>query len=373
MQRAATLFARYPLTTHPRLCLYHRLLSSNAASGSTNDSLAEAAPVRINNLMSSRDMCSRREADRLVAAGKVFVDGEMVASAGLKVHPVAQITIAGMDDPLYCRLGGFTVVLHKPCGFVSNQAEHGHTPAMSLLTSANRAPHCRLPLPEGVAKRMGAAIPTKGGSKGLAPLGRLDLDSSGLLIFSNNGVLAKKLIGSNNVEKEYEVVVARRRRKKKQHSQQGRDHNRREHWRTMDHDREHLREITNGRGVVDMEHALAILNGGMLQLDQKLLRPAVVERRVGTPLEGMEFLQEPTAQTWTFVLTEGRKRQIRRMCDLVGWQATAIKRVRIGNLRLGGLNIGNWATLPEASVKGLFQPQKLGAAHLHSTTPPRSL
>ena len=352
MQRAATLFARYPLTTHPRLCLAHRLLS-NAASASTNDSLAEAAPVRINKLMSSRDMCSRREADRLVAAGKVFVDGEMVASAGLKVHPVAQITIAGMDDPLYCRLGGFTVVLHKPCGFVSNQAEHGHTPAMSLLTSANRAPHCRLPLPEGVAKRMGAAIPTKGGSnKGLAPLGRLDLDSSGLLIFSNNGVLAKKLIGSNNVEKEYEVVVARRRRKKKQHSQQGRDHNRREHWRTMDHDREHLREITNGKGVVDMEHALAILNGGMLQLDQKLLRPAVVERRVGTPLEGMEFLQEPTAQTWTFVLTEGRKRQIRRMCALVGVDVIALRRLRVGQLWLGDLRQSQWQVVQPQDILG---------------------
>ena len=156
MQRAATLF-HCPLT-HPRLCLARRVLSSNANATSTNESLAEAAPVRINKLMSRRDMCSRREADRLIAAGKVFVDGELATTAGMKVDPVAQITIAGMDDPLHCRLGGFTVALHKPCGFVSNQAEHGHTPAMSLLTSANRAPHCRLPLPEGMAKRMGAPI-----------------------------------------------------------------------------------------------------------------------------------------------------------------------------------------------------------------------
>ena len=74
-----------------------------------------------------------------------------------------------------------------------------------------------------------------------------------------------------------------------------------------------------------------------------------------------------------FTLTEGRHRQIRRMCDLVGWQATAIKRVRIGSLRLGGLKIGNWATLPEATVKAISQPPKQGAAHLHSTTPPLPL
>ncbi len=93
-----------------------------------------------------------------------------------------------------------------------------------------------------------------------------------------------------------------------------------------------------------------------IYLDNEPIRPA-----------GVEWLNESQLRV---TLTEGRHRQIRRMCDLVGWQATAIKRVRIGSLRLGGLNVGNWATLPEASVKALSQPQKQGAAHLHSTTPP---
>ena len=93
-----------------------------------------------------------------------------------------------------------------------------------------------------------------------------------------------------------------------------------------------------------------------IYLDNEPIRPA-----------GVAWLNESQLRV---TLTEGRHRQIRRMCDLVGWQAVAIKRVRIGSLRLGGLSIGNWATLPEVSVRAIYQPQKQGAPHLHSTTPP---
>lgn len=262
----------------------------------------------------------------------------------------------------------------QPCGIVSAQAEHGHTPALSLLTRANRAPHCRLPLP-GMAKRMGDTVPTKG----LAALGRLDLDSSGLLIFSNDGVLAKKLIGSIDVEKEYEVVVApqthvsesewaasqkapwkqhaQRRvlaREQGQQYQTARDINPGEHWRTMDLDREHLGDITEGLGVADMDHALAILNAGMLQLDRKLLRPALVERvGVNPPLQGIDLdADAPPTETWRFVLTEGRKRQIRRMCALVGVDVVALRRLRVGTLWLGDLQQSQWQVVQPRDILG---------------------
>lgn len=168
-----------------------------------------------------------------------------------------------------------TYVLNKPVGFVSAQPEHGQIPAARLLTSTNR---------------VGAGVaPDKRAS--LAPLGRLDQDSHGLLILSDDGVLAKAIIGpASRLDKEYFVRV---------------------------------------KGSVS-QPKLALLRHG-LSLDGRTLKPAKVD------------LIEP--QHLRFVLNEGRKRQIRRMCTLVDLDVIDLMRVRIGPLTLGQLPEGKWRVL----------------------------
>jgi 23S rRNA pseudouridine2604 synthase len=127
--------------------------------------------------------------------------------------------------------------------------------------------------------------------RGLAPAGRLDIDSSGLLVFTQDGRIAKQLIGAGSeVEKEYLVRV-------------------------------------EGRLAVQ---GLALLNHG-LSLDGQALKPAQVVWQNEDQLR--------------FILREGKKRQIRRMCELVGLKVTGLKRVRIGNVKLGELPLGKWRYL----------------------------
>jgi 23S rRNA pseudouridine2604 synthase len=136
--------------------------------------------------------------------------------------------------------------------------------------------------------------------KGLAPAGRLDIDSTGLLVLTQDGRIAKQLIGENSaIEKEYLVRVS---------------------LGTL---------VTNVRDHLPDEH-LARLRHGM-SLDGKPLKPAQVE-----------WLNPEQLR---FVLREGRRRQIRRMCELVGLKVIALKRVRIGQVRLGDLPVGKWRFL----------------------------
>ena len=130
-----------------------------------------------------------------------------------------------------------------------------------------------------------------GDLKNLAVVGRLDIDSQGLLIFTQDGRLAKKLIGENSdIEKEYIVRV---------------------------------------EGFLSKEQ-LGLLNFG-LELDGEKLKPAKVE-----------WINEDQLR---FILKQGKKRQIRRMCELVGLRITGLKRVRVGKLMLGKLPEGRWRFL----------------------------
>ncbi|WP_309088788.1 pseudouridine synthase [Phenylobacterium sp.] len=232
----------------------------------------EPEPQRVNKWLAQSGVCSRREAEALIADGLVSIDGETVTDAGRKILRGQILTLA---DRASEQLQGFTAVLNKPVGYVSGQPEPGHTPAVRLLTNANL-------LGEGAAPAPNASLP---------PLGRLDEDSRGLLILSDDGVLAKAVIGpESDLDKEYVVRVA---------------------------------------GQVD-ETKLGKLRHG-LSLDGRQLKPAKV-----TVIQG---------NTLRFVLKEGRKRQIRRMCDLVGLRVTDLLRVRIGPLRLGDLPEGRWRML----------------------------
>ncbi len=236
---------------------------------------------RLSKRMTALGLASRREADEWIEAGWVKVDGK-VAVLGQRVDADARIEI----DPSAQRMQQqrATILVHKPIGVVSGQAEGGYTPAIALVTAANRWRDDRAPL---------ALKPSH--LRGLAPAGRLDIDSTGLLVFTQDGRIAKRLIGDETrVEKEYLVGVKA------------------------------LRPLA--------DDALALLNHG-LELDGRPLKPAKVS-----------WANEDRLR---FVLREGRKRQIRRMCELVGLQVLALKRVRIGSVALGRLPPGQWRFLRE--------------------------
>ena len=241
--------------------------------------MAAQSGVRISKLMAERGLCSRREADAYIERGWVFVDGERVTELGLRADPSAQITLDKAAQSAQQRQ--MTILLHKPVGYVSGQPEPGFIPAVTLILPENQ--HCTPDTPRF----------QPGHLKGLAPAGRLDIDSTGLLVLTQDGRVARQLIGEDSkVDKEYLVRV---------------------------------------EGSLDAR-GLALLNHG-LSLDGKKLKPAKVE-----------WLNDDQLR---FILNEGRKRQIRRMCELVGLRVVGLKRVRMGKVRLGDLPLGQWRYLRE--------------------------
>ncbi len=250
----------------------------------------EAEPQRVNRWLAQSGVCSRREAEALIEKGLVSIDGEPVADAGRKILPGQTLILA--DEAATGLEQALTAVLHKPVGVVSGQPEPGRTPAVRLLTRASL---------------VGESPRVPGREDSLPPLGRLDMDSRGLLLLSEDGVLAKAVIGPESaLDKEYLVRVAG--------------------------------EIT--------ERKLALLRYG-LRLDGRQLKRA----RVSPAGE----------QRLRFVLTEGRNRQIRRMCELVELGVTDLLRVRIGPLRLGDLPEGRWRALTAEERAALLKASSPGA------------
>ena len=166
---------------------------ANAVS-TAHPSATGATTVRLNKRMAELGMCSRREADAWIEQGWVLVNGK-VAEMGMQVESADRITIeraaqAHQEQQV-------TVLLHKPMGYVSGQAEDGHTPAIHLIEAQNRWRDDRSPTRFVPRQRMG-----------LAPAGRLDIDSVGLLVLTQDGRVARQLIGEDSLmEKEYLVRV----------------------------------------------------------------------------------------------------------------------------------------------------------------------
>jgi len=245
---------------------------------------AGAEPQRVNKWLAAEGVCSRREAEELIAKGQVRIDGERVEDPGRKILPGQKIEVAAAQvEPK------ISAVINKPVGVVSAQPEGDQIPAARLLTKTNLI---------GKAE----ALPTK--TTSLPPLGRLDQDSRGLLLLSEDGVLAKAVIGPDSkLDKEYLVRVS---------------------------------------GPIN-DRKLALLRHG-LSLDGRTLKPAKVEQI------------EP--QRLRFTLIEGRNRQIRRMCELVDLDVTDLYRIRIGPLKIGDLPEGRWRALTEAERAAMIRASK---------------
>ncbi len=243
-----------------------------------------AEPQRVNKWLASEGVCSRREAEELIGKGLVRIDGARVEEPGRKIERGQTIEVADAGER-----PKISIAINKPVGFVSAQPEGDQIPAARLLTRANLIGHTD-------------AAPTSRTS--LAPLGRLDQDSRGLLLLSEDGVLAKAVIGEESkLDKEYLVGV---------------------------------------RGQIT-DRKISLLRHG-LSLDGRQLKPAKVD------------VAEP--YRLRFILNEGRNRQIRRMCELVELEVVDLLRVRIGPLKLGDLPEGKWRALTDVERDALIRQSK---------------
>ncbi len=242
--------------------------------------------VRVNKRMSDLGLCSRREGDAWIENGWVLVNGE-VATMGQLVSLTDKIEIQREAQEVQAQQ--VTILINKPMGYVSGQAEDGHEPAVVLVNPPNhwREDHSKTRFNFSQLK-------------GLAPCGRLDIDSIGLLVLTQDGRIAKQIIGEeSDMDKEYLVRV----------TYDGLDKDVQSHFPA---------------------DKLALLRHG-LSLDGQPLLPAEVD------------WQNP--EQLRFVLREGKKRQIRRMCEQVGLFVVGLKRIRIGKVVLGNLPVGQWRYL----------------------------
>jgi 23S rRNA pseudouridine2604 synthase len=230
--------------------------------------------MRLNKYISETGLCSRREADARIEAGRVTVNG-VVATLGMQVHDGDVVCVDG--QPLGAAQKHVYIALYKPVGVI--------------CTTDRQVP--------------GNITDFVGYPERIFPIGRLDKDSEGLILLTNNGDIVNEILRVENAhEKEYVVTV----------------------------DRPVTEIFLNG-----MASGVRILG--------TVTRPCTV-KRVGPA-------------TFRIILTQGLNRQIRRMCSFFGYKVLRLQRVRIINLTLSGLKKGQWRILSDAEVRGLL-PNKPG-------------
>jgi 23S rRNA pseudouridine2604 synthase len=237
-------------------------------------------PERISKLLAERGLCSRREAEGFIRKGWVLLEGKPVTQLGAKALPTQDIRLA--ESAKRAQRKAVTLLLNKPVGFVSEPPEPGrpYRDARTLLTPSNQV---RGPGEPRLAVEH---------LEGLAPAGRLDIEAQGLMVFTQDGRVARQLVGEGSrIEREYLVRV--------------------------------------GREADD--RSLGVLRGGNA-LDGRFVKPIRVERI--------------NREQIRLVLPGGSgHRAVQRLCALAGLRPRGLKRVRIGGVRLGGLPPGKWRSL----------------------------
>ena len=235
--------------------------------------------VRLNKYLSDAGVCSRREADRLIESGRVTVDGKM-ASPGTKVEPGQEVRIG--KKVIKNHTEKIVLAVNKPAGIVCTEDKKEKKNIIRYLNYPVRVTYA----------------------------GRLDKDSEGLLIMTNDGDLINGMMRARyGHEKEYKVTV----------NQPITD--------------EFVYKMASGVRIIDREKKMDVIT-----------RPCKVEK-IGK-------------YTFTIILTQGLNRQIRRMCDALGYKVTRLVRVRIMNVKLGGLKTGAVRTLTEQELKELYEQVK---------------
>lgn len=236
-------------------------------------------PLSLARALSKFGVCSRKEGERMIEAGRVRVDGKLALWPARRIDPRREsVTVDGrrVSD----EIERVVIALHKPAGYITTRSEPGGRPTVYDLLG--------------------------GVGRWVFPVGRLDRDSSGLLIVTNDHRLGERLTNPESlVPKVYHARVL---------------------------------------GMPDAE-ALRILREGVRLRDGALTRPART-RVIGSPRGGSSWLE--------IVLTEGKNRQVRRMCMAVGHEVVELVRVRIGRLELGELAPGEWRQLMPGESALLF-------------------
>ncbi|KAI9895445.1 hypothetical protein PsorP6_018324 [Peronosclerospora sorghi] len=238
--------------------------------------------------MAQKGLCSRREAEVYIQAGDVLVNGEQVQAKWLKVPADSHVCLDFRAQRHQKKK--VTLVLNKPLGYVSSQPEANKLPAVRLLTFENECQELSRVKPQQSAEPLRLWK--------MAVCGRLDVNSTGLLLFTQDGKVAKKLMDpKSGIEKEYLVRVDR----------------------TLDPASDEIRNkvnvlragVTSKKGITYRAKTVEVLNANQLRV----------------------------------ILTEGKHRQIRHMCEHVGLRVLALKRVRIGGIKLQSLPVGQWRYL----------------------------
>ncbi len=311
------------MTSSPNSTVFRRATPSQGRSfipaGQTNTAATGSnGTLRLNKRMAELGLASRRQADDWIAKGWVKVNGR-VAAMGMQITPDASIEIAPQAKRQQAQQ--VTILLNKPIGIVSGQAEDGHVPAFTLVQSQNRWSQDNARFFFHISQL-----------KSLVPAGRLDIDSTGLLVLTQDGRIARRLIAEDaNIEKEYLVRVV--------------------YTGNINTAAVTEASATYAASPLPPAQLSRIDDDDPVTADVQSIFPAekLALLRHGLSLDGQSLL--PARVEWqnpeqlNIVLIEGKKRQIRRMCELVGLKVTGLKRVRIGRVMLGHLPVGQWRYL----------------------------
>lgn len=239
--------------------------------------MAKIEPIRLQKFIAQCGIASRRKAEELILGGHVKVNGK-TAILGDKVLPTDKVFVRGKSI-VVPKGGNYRyIMLNKPRGFITTMNDE-------------RGRKCVAQLVENVGERV-------------YPIGRLDKDSEGMLVFTNDGDFANKVMHpKNNVYKIYRVTV---------------------------------------RPSIDEDQLVKLETG--VELDGRKTAPAYV--RVIHKEQGRVVLE--------MILHEGKNREIRRMCEAVGLEVARLKRTQIGGVKMGMLKQGDWRDLTEQEVKKLL-------------------
>ncbi len=230
--------------------------------------------MRINNYISSTGLCSRRQADELIKQGRVKINSN-IATIGQKVYPEDRVEVNG--KLLKLEKTNIYIALNKPTGITCTTERHIKGNIIDFVNHPER----------------------------IFPIGRLDKESEGLILLTNDGSIVNEILtNENNNEKDYIVTVNK---------------------------------------VITPSFIKGMSNG------VKIYNPVKNEYTVTNQCK----VEKINAETFKITLTQGLNRQIRRMCTHFGYKVVKLKRIRIMNIKLGKLPVGRWRNLTEEELIGL--------------------